>query len=189
MFGLRAPSYGPTLRVSSQHPGKYPERCFKQGQMLGETVSLFSCVGCGSIRGSTQEDSRAPGEEQSPARDRGAFKLGSTLWLNFRVAAGITFQLPRGRDVGPRSLLSAFFFPVALGWACWLLSLVWLGAGAPGSFVPGAGWWGCGFLCFPFRGRRPKDRHFSRYPSFFLLGLRFLAPEAPSRRDILLRTA
>ena len=98
----------------------------------------------------------------------------SCLWvwchLNFRVAAGITFQLPHGRDVGPRSKLSAPFFPVALGWACWWLSLFWLGAGAPGSFVPGAGWWGCGFLCFPFRGRRPKDRHFSRYPLFFSSG-------------------
>ena len=47
--------------------------------------------------------------------------------------------------------------------ACWWLSLVWLGAGAPGSFVPGAAWWGCGFFCFPFRGRRPKDLHFCRY--------------------------
>ena len=46
LFGLRAPSHGPTLRVSSQHPGKYPERCLKQGQKLGGTVSLFSCVGC-----------------------------------------------------------------------------------------------------------------------------------------------
>ena len=174
--------------------------------MLRGTVSLFSCVGCESIRGSTQEDSRAPGEERSPAR--GGETGGLSSWVqhfgrcflfvsrrgvwchfNFRVAAGITFQLPRGRDVGPRSKLSVTFFPVALGWACWWLSLVWLGAGAPGSFVPGAGWWGCGFLCFPFRGRRPKDRLFCRYLPLFLLGLRFLAPEAPSRRDIFLRTA
>ena len=38
--------------------------------MLGGTVSLFSCVGCECIWGSTQEDSRAPGEERSPARGR-----------------------------------------------------------------------------------------------------------------------
>ena len=39
--------------------------------------------------------------------------------------------------------------PVVLGCACWWLSLFWLGAGASGSFVPGAGWWGCVCL-FPF---------------------------------------
>ena len=33
--------------------------------------------------------------------------------------------------------------PVVLGCACWWLSLVWLGAGASGSFVPGAGSSGC----------------------------------------------
>ena len=48
---------------------------------------------------------------------------------------------------------------VALGLACWWLSLVWLGAGASGGCAPGAGafcWLvGLGFL---FCGPRPKDR-------------------------------
>ena len=74
------------------------------------------------------------------------------------MAAGITFQLPRGRDVGPLSELSGrarLWLLVAVArlvgsWCFWLV--------CPWRWLVGL----C-FVCFPFRGRRPKDRHFCRY--------------------------
>ena len=75
------------------------------------------------------------------------------------MAAGITFQLPRGRDVGPLSFLSGrarlcLLVAVARLVGCWCFWLV----------CPWRWFVGLCFVCFPFRGRRPKDRHFSRYP-------------------------
>ena len=74
------------------------------------------------------------------------------------MAAGITFQLPRGRDVGPLSFLSGrarlcLLVAVARLVGCWCFWLV----------CPWCWFVGLCFVCFPFRGRRPKDRHFSKY--------------------------
>ena len=82
----------------------------------------------------------------------------------FCVAVGITFQLLVGGMSG-----RTFCSLVALGLACWWLSLLWLDAGASGGCALGAGafcWLvGLGFL---FCGPRPKDRFSSTgIPSMF----------------------
>ena len=109
-------------------PGSTRRDACSRGQMLGGSVCLLSCVGCESIRGSTQEDSRAPGEERSPARGRetGGFQIG------FNTLGGVFFSSP---DAGSGAILTSgwprashssshvggmssdSFFPVALGWA------------------------------------------------------------------------
>ena len=106
------------------------------------------------------------------------------VWLCFQVAAGITFQLPRGRDVGPLSKLSGraqlcLLVAVALsGWE--LVLLARLSLALVGGVV---------FCLFPFPRTPSKGPAFSQVFPSFLLGLRFLAPEAPSRRDNSLLTS
>ena len=73
--------------------------------------------------------------------------------------------------------------PVVLGCACWWLSLFWLGAGASGSFVPGAGWWGCVLFVSLSEDAVQRTGIFAGIPLFSSGTSGFLAPEAPSRRD------
>ena len=109
----------------------------------------------------TQKLQPTPGTgrpSQQLAGNRPKNRVTWVVWLCFQVAAGITFQLPRGRDVGPLSQLSGrarlcLLVAVALlagSWCFWLV--------CPWCWLVGL----C-FVCFPFRGRRPKDRHFCRY--------------------------
>ena len=72
--------------------------------------------------------------------------------------------------------------PVVLGCACWWLSLFWLGAGASGSLVPGAGWWGCVLFVSLSEDAVQRTGILAGIP-LFLLGLRFPASEATSRRQ------
>ena len=109
---------------------------------------------------------------------------GIRLWASatkvlswFLGGRSITFQLPCRRDVGPQSK------PFV---ACLWLLLVWVGAGASGGGVLGAGWLGM-FLFSFFLGRPP-----TRGPAFqqvflpvVVLELWFLLTEATSRRDTL----
>ena len=96
------------------------------------------------------------------------------VWLCFQVAAGITFQLPRGRDVGPLSkpsgrarlcllvavarLVGGWCFWLVCPW-CWLVGVVFVSLSEDAVHRTGIS---------------------AGIPLYFL-GLRFLAPEAPSR--------
>ena len=53
--------------------------------------------------------------------------------------------------------------PVVLGCACWWLSLSLAGSWCFWLACPWCWLVGLCFVCFPFRGRRPMDRHFTRY--------------------------
>ena len=147
-----------------------------------------------SIRGSTQKDAQAPGEERSPARGQktdkqGAFKLGSTLWVvfSFRLLTRglVPFKLPGGRG---------HHIPAPTWEGCRATLSVLLSCSA----VPGGGcrsswrlcsWrWcfslACGFgvsFRFLLRGRRPEDRFSSAgTPSMFY---RVGGPLGCERRD------
>ena len=116
---------------------------------------------------------------QQLAGNRPKNRVTWVVWLCFQVAAGITFQLPRGRDVGPLSKLSG------RARLCLLVAVALL-----------AGSW-CFWLVCPWRwlvgvslSKAPsKGPAFLQVFTFFLLGLRFLAPETPSRRDNSLLTS
>ena len=69
---------------------------------------------------------------------------------------------------------------LSLGWACWWLS---------GSFGPWKLVRGVVFCLFSLSGDAVQRTGISAGIPLFLLGLRFLAPEAPSRRDISLLTS
>ena len=85
------------------------------------------------------------------------------LCPSFRVAAGITFQLPRGRDAGPHSLCAR---------PCLLVAVARLA----GSFWRLCSWCWCFLLAcrfwasfrFPSRGPRPEGRFLPQVsPSMF----------------------
>ena len=85
------------------------------------------------------------------------------LRLGFCEAAGITFQLPRGRDVGPQPKLSCrawLGLLVAVAclvgrWCSWLL-------------VAGAGLWGFFVDFLSLRGRRPRTGISAGIPIAFM---------------------
>ena len=133
VLGLRFPSSG-SSRFSSR---------FRRGHLY-HTQRLQPTPGTGR-----------PSQQLAGYRPKN--RVTWVVWLSFRVAAGISFQLPRGMS---GHILNS---PVVLGCACWWLSLVWLGAGASGSFVPGAGSWGCVLFVSLSGDGRPMDRHFCRY--------------------------
>ena len=103
---------------------------------------------CVVLKGSPIPHAKAPANP--PFSGRPFQQLaGNRTWkvrLSFRAAAGITFQLPCGKDVSCSAVLAGGCR--SSGWALVLLAV----AGVPRWPV---GFW---LFRFPFRGRRPEDR-------------------------------